>query len=250
MLTSGWQRKPGCLQADQTPWILPCGGLALSAAMTKCMDTLLLSSRSWIAGLGGSAGALIASLGGVGVMCLAIADSSFLSLPEGNDLLIVMLSIGNSWETMAYYVGMTVTGSVLGCMLLYFLGRKGGSSVLRRKFSPQKIDRAEKLFARYGILTVLIPSILPPPLPFKIFVLSAGVFRLRVPVFMTAVIIGRTLRYSMWGILAVIYGETVKQYIQENLNIVGVVLLSCFVVVLTICLFYYFHRLKVHGNSN
>jgi membrane protein YqaA with SNARE-associated domain len=214
------------------------------------MQTFVLTGPSWMAGLGGTAATLIAKLGGVGVMCLAIADSSFLSLPEGNDLLIVMLSTGNSLGRMAYYVGMTVIGSVIGCMLLYSLGRKGGSAVLRRRFSQRNIERAEKLFERYGILTVLVPSILPPPLPFKIFVLSAGVFRLRVTVFIMAVVIGRTLRYSMWGILAVFYGEAVKRYILVNLHITGIVLFLCFLTVLAACLLYYSYKLKAGGNSN
>ena len=166
----------------------------------------MLSSQHWLVKLGSSASNLLSSLGGPGVMCLAIGDSSFLSLPEGNDLLIVVLSAGKSWGNMAYYVAMTITGSVLGCLLLYSVGRKGGSPMLRRKFSTEAIARAERLFERYGILTVLIPSILPPPMPFKIFVLSAGVFRLKVLEFLMAVAIGRTIRYSMWGILAVLYG--------------------------------------------
>jgi membrane protein DedA with SNARE-associated domain len=178
------------------------------------------------------------------VMCLAIADSSFLSLPEGNDLLIVVLSAGKSWGTMAYFVAMTVIGSVIGCMLLYYLGRKGGSPMLQRRFSKQSIDRAEKLFERFGILTILIPSILPPPLPFKIFVLSAGVFRLKVPEFLIAVVIGRTLRYTMWGILAVLYGNAVKQFMQENLNLTGIILLISFIIVVAVSLFFYLRRLK------
>jgi membrane protein DedA with SNARE-associated domain len=221
----------------------------MSAISIEGMHTFLLAGMRWMSGLGSSASALVTSLGGVGVMCLAIADSSFLSLPEGNDLLIVVLSTGNSWGRMAYYVGMTVIGSVVGCLLLYLVGRKGGNLILRRRFSRQRIDRAEKLFKRFGILTVLVPSVLPPPLPFKIFVLSAGVFRLRVPVFLMTVIVGRTLRYSMWGILAVLYGESVKRYIQENLSIVGIVLLICFVVVLMFCLLFYFRRLRVKRSS-
>ncbi len=177
-------------------------------------------------------------------MCLAIGDSSFLSLPEGNDLLIVILSAGKSWGHMAYYVGMTIMGSVLGCLLLYSVGRKGGSPMLRRKFSQQSIERAERLFERYGVLTVVIPSILPPPMPFKIFVLSAGVFRLKALEFLTAVVIGRTIRYSMWGILAVLYGNSVKLYMQENLNVIGMILFGGFALVALLSSLYYFRRIR------
>jgi membrane protein DedA with SNARE-associated domain len=209
------------------------------------MLSLILSNQHWLAKLGATVSGFIMSLGGPGVMCLAVGDSSFLSLPEGNDLLIVILSTGKSWGNMAYFVAMTIIGSVAGCLLLYTIGRRGGSPMLQRKFSQESIDRAEKLFERYGILTVVIPSILPPPMPFKIFVLSAGVFRLRSLEFLIAVLIGRTIRYSMWGILAVLYGNSVKMYMQENLNVIGMILFGGFALVAAVSVFYYFRRIRV-----
>jgi membrane protein DedA with SNARE-associated domain len=207
--------------------------------------TLLLSNPHWLASLGNSIYALITSLGGPGVLLLAIGDSSFLSVPEGNDLLIVILSAGRSWGHMAYFVGMTIVGSVIGCVLLYSIGRKGGSPMLRRRFSAQNIERAEKLFEKYGLLTVVIPSILPPPMPFKIFVLSAGVFRLNALEFLTAVVIGRTMRYSMWGILAVLYGNSVKMFMQENLDLIGMILFGGFALLLMGTFAYYLRRMRV-----
>ena len=207
---------------------------------------LMLFSQHWLERWGGSVYEFITGLGGVGVMILAIADSSFLSIPEGNDLLIVILSTGKSWNHMIYYVGMTITGSVIGCLLLYFVGRKGGSPLLRKRFSPKSIERAERLFERYGILTVLIPSILPPPMPFKIFVLSSGVFRLKPWEFLTAVAIGRTVRYAMWGILAVLYGNAVKRYMQENLQFVGIVLIVCFGLAVVVTIAFYMRRIRAN----
>ncbi len=209
------------------------------------MRTLLLSSPGWMAKLGSAISAFTAGIGGLGVMILAIGDSSFLSLPEGNDLLIVILSTGKSWGNMAYYVGMTILGSIIGCLLLYSVGRKGGSPLLRRKFSQQKIARAESLFNKYGLLAVLIPSILPPPMPFKIFVLSAGVFRLKAWEFFLAVFIGRTIRYSMWGILAVLYGNSVKIFMQHNLKLVGVILFGAFALVAAAFFIYYMRRKRL-----
>lgn len=177
-------------------------------------------------------------------MLIAIGDSSFLSMPEGNDLLIVLLSTGKSWGNMAYFVSMTTIGSVIGCMLLYFVGRKGGSPLLRRRFSEQKIERAEKLVGKYGMLSVMIPSILPPPLPFKIFVLSAGVFRMKTLAFITAVVIGRTARYSMWGVLAVLYGNAVKGYMQDNLESIGIMLCVGFVLALGIFTAFWAYRAR------
>ena len=193
---------------------------------------LMFGDQYWLAKFGGMVSAASTGLSGLGVLLLAAIDSSFFSVPEGNDLLIVLLSSGKSWSNMAYFVGMTIIGSVIGCLFLYSVGRKGGSPLLRRRFSQQKIDRAEKLFRRYGILTVVIPSILPPPFPFKLFVLSAGVFRLNILDFLLAAVIGRAIRYSIWGILAVLYGSALKLYMQRNLNLAGTALLVVFGLIL------------------
>jgi membrane protein DedA with SNARE-associated domain len=208
------------------------------------VNILMLIEQHWWARLWGELSSSIHHFGGLGVMLLAIGDSSFLSVPEGNDLLIVLLSAGKSWGTMAYYVAMTTFGSVIGCILLYSVGRKGGSPILKRRFSAKKIERAEKLFARYGILTVLIPSILPPPLPFKIFVLSAGVFRLNILTFLIAVVIGRTIRYSIWGVLAVLYGNPVKQFIQQNFKEMGIAFFAAFALMSALIIIYCIRYLK------
>jgi membrane protein DedA with SNARE-associated domain len=186
-----------------------------------------------------------ASLGGLGVLLLAVGDSSFLSLPEGNDLLIVVLSAGGTWTRMAYWVSMTVIGSVIGCFILYSVGRKGGQAILRKKFSPEKIERAEKIYNKYGILAVLIPSILPPPLPFKIFVLSAGIFELSTPRFLSAVAVGRTIRYSMWGILAVLYGNSVKLFLKNNLTEIGTGLAIALILLIAGTVVYYIRKKSV-----
>jgi membrane protein DedA with SNARE-associated domain len=192
-----------------------------------------------------SIGNWFAGLGGLGVLLLAVGDSSFLSLPEGNDLLIVVLSAGGTWAKMAYWVAMTVIGSVIGCFILYSVGRKGGQAILRKKFSPEKIERAEKIYNKYGILAVLIPSILPPPLPFKIFVLSAGIFELSTPRFLAAVTVGRAIRYSMWGILAVLYGNSVKLFLKNNLTEIGTGLAIAVILIIAGTVVYYIRKKSV-----
>ena len=210
------------------------------------MTLLFLSIHNLLEKVGATLQYIAFKLGAPGLLLVAAADSSFLSIPEGNDVLIVILSAGNSWGKMAYYVCMTVIGSIMGCLLLYMVGRKGGSPLLRRRFSPESIARVEKLYERYGVLTVVIPSILPPPTPFKVFVLSAGVFRLGLPAFLAAVAIGRIIRYSTWGILAVMYGNSVKQFIQQNLHRVGLAIfaLLCFAALVAIGVVLYRSRLR------
>ncbi len=208
------------------------------------MFLLMLYMHPWLGRIGELLQSIATKMDGLGLMLVAMGDSSFLSLPEGNDLLIVVLSAGKTWERMASYVAMTIAGSVLGCLLLYMVGRKGGSPLLRRRFSAKNIERAERLFEKYGILTVAIPSLLPPPCPFKIFVLSAGVFRLKIWEFLAAVVIGRTVRYSMWGVLAVLYGKGVKTYMQQNLPVVGVAIFAVFLVIIGSLITLYVRRFR------
>ncbi|HYK92010.1 MAG TPA: VTT domain-containing protein [Acidobacteriota bacterium] len=209
----------------------------------------MLYLQPWMGRVGEFLQVLATKMDGFGLMLVAMMDSSFLSIPEGNDVLIVVLSSGSTWRGMAFYVAMTITGSVLGCLLLYTVGRKGGSPLLRRKFSQSNVERAERLFEKYGILTVVIPSILPPPCPFKIFVLSAGVFELRLWEFLAAVVAGRTLRYSMWGILAVMYGRSVRTFMRQNLPVVGALMFAVFLLVVSVVIFVYLRRQSAAKNK-
>ncbi|UCF37211.1 MAG: DedA family protein [Acidobacteriota bacterium] len=183
------------------------------------------SLTDWLHAVGAFLYGLADTMGGPGLMLIALADSSFLSVPEGNDLLIVVLSTGKSWETMGYYVLMTVIGSVIGCSILYWVGRRGGR-FMEKKARRQKLEQMRETYSRWGIWAILIPSILPPPTPFKVFVLSAGVFRLPFQKFLLATAAGRTVRYLMWGILAVLYGEVAKEFIEHNLSMVGLILVG------------------------
>jgi len=132
-------------------------------------------------------------------MVLAMCDSSFLSLPEVNDLLLMTFSIREP-ESMVKFAALTTLGSVIGCALLYTVGRKGGEAFMTRRFAGERVARVRNWFQRYGILAVVVPSLLPPPTPFKIFVLSAGAFGISWPKFLTAVVIGRGIRYFSEGI--------------------------------------------------
>jgi membrane protein YqaA with SNARE-associated domain len=160
------------------------------------------------------------SLGGPGLFIIAFLDSSFLSFPEVNDLLIIWLTTQHK-ERMLYYALMTTLGSIAGCLALYMVARKGGEAFLRKRFSERHVERAMEQFRRYGLLAILIPSILPPPTPFKIFVLAAGVARVRPVDFIVAIAIGRGLRYFGEGLLAVYYGEHAADFLHENARLVA-----------------------------
>jgi membrane protein YqaA with SNARE-associated domain len=160
------------------------------------------------------------SLGGPGLFIIAFLDSSFLSFPEVCDALIVLLTIRHG-ERMPYYALVTTLGSIAGCYALYTVGRKGGEAFLRRRFKAGHVDRAMAVFRRYGMLAIIVPSLLPPPMPFKIFVLASGVARVRPFEFLLAVSIGRGIRYFGEGLLALWYGERALTFLRENAHTVG-----------------------------
>ena len=175
------------------------------------------------------------SIGGPGLFFVAFLDSSFLSLPEINDLLVIAM-VRNDTELMPYYALMATLGSVAGCLVLYVLGRRGGDALIRRRFGGPRLTRAMELSKRYGILAVAIPAILPPPAPFKVFVLLAGVAKVPGSQFVAAVAVGRGFRYFAEGWLAVQYGEQAEALLVENGEVVSLVLAGI-VVVATIAYF-------------
>jgi membrane protein YqaA with SNARE-associated domain len=155
------------------------------------------------------------ALGAPGIFLVAFLDSSILSLPEIADLLVIWM-VTNNKSRIVIYIASATAGSLLGCLLLYGIGKKGGSGFVHKRFGSTNVERALNAFRRHGIMAVLIPSILPPPAPFKIFVLLAGLADISVARFSTAILIGRGLRYTIEGLLALWYGERAIAFIQEN----------------------------------
>ena len=163
------------------------------------------------------------SIGGPGLFFIAFLDSSFLSLPEINDILVIVMVIENT-ELMPYYASMATLGSVTGCLLLYVIGRRGGEALLRRRFGGPRLERAMELSRKYGVMAVAIPAILPPPAPFKVFVVLAGVSGVPLVQFVGAVAFGRGFRYFGEGWLAVRYGEAAVELLEQNGRIVSLIL--------------------------
>ena len=161
------------------------------------------------------------SLGGPGLFIIAFLDSSFLSFPEVIDLLIIWMVIQHP-HRMVYYAAMATLGSLVGCFALYYVGRKGGEALVRRRFQGPRVERALSLVQRYGLLSILVPALLPPPAPFKIFVLMAGVASVSPMTFALALILGRGLRYFGEGVLALWYGQVAIDYVRENGQAVAV----------------------------
>jgi len=176
----------------------------------------------------GSLHALALGLKGPGLFVIAFLDASFLSLPQINDLLVVVMVTANK-DWMLYYAAMATFGSVAGCYVIYYLAQKGGEAFLRKRLKPGHVERALSAYRRNGLLALMIPALLPPPAPFKLFVLAAGVARVRPLQFVTALTVARGARYVALGVLAIYYGDAALELMRTHgptvaLVVVGILL--------------------------
>src|SRR6266850_1757880 len=184
------------------------------------------------------------------MIVIGALDSSLLSLPEINDYLVV----GRCYKyhsAVFYFPLFAATGSVLGCLLLYTIMRRGGQALLRRRFKPEHILRAERAYARFGILALAVPAVLPPPLPFKIFVATAGALEYPRWKFLITVMIARSLRYYVEGILAVFYGRRVLRFIKDNgLVIISIVAAAAVLILLVYAIVTRRSSLPIEASTN
>src|SRR5262245_26925322 len=159
--------------------------------------------------------ALALGLGAPGLFLIAFLDSSFLSLPEFADFMVVLMVPHHMARMLVYAISATL-GSIVGCLLIYYIGKKGGDALIAKRFTTRNVERAKAALQRHGVMAVLVPSLLPPPAPFKIFVLLAGVAHIDVRHFVLAIALGRGVRYLALGLLAVRYGERAREYMVRN----------------------------------
>jgi membrane protein YqaA with SNARE-associated domain len=147
---------------------------------------------------------LVAAMGSGGLFVVTFLDSSVLSFPFVADALVIELSIENA-ARMPLYAGMAALGSLAGCIWLYLLAKKGGEAFFHRRAGKHAV-KTRQWVDNNAFLSVFIPAILPPPFPFKIFVLAEGVFQVPLRTFVVALLLGRGLRYFAEGLFAVRYG--------------------------------------------
>ena len=159
-------------------------------------------------------------LGGPGLFAVAFLDSSFVSLPQINDVLVVLM-VTEHKARMPYYALMATLGSVAGCYVIYYLAEKGGEALLRTRLSSGRIDRALAVYKRYGLLALVVPALLPPPAPFKLFVLAAGVANVRPVAFVSAIAVARGVRYLALGVLAIYYGDAALELMRTKGAVIG-----------------------------
>jgi membrane protein YqaA with SNARE-associated domain len=152
--------------------------------------------------------------GGLGLFVLSVLDSAAIPLPNATDALIIYLTLQQP-ALWWWYAGAAVAGAVVGSLPLYWIGRRGGEALFRRRFSGRGGAAALAWYRRSAFGAILIPAFLPPPLPFKIFAVLAGVTALPVWRFALALTLGRSVRHGVEGLLAAYYGNRAGAIFDE-----------------------------------
>jgi membrane protein YqaA with SNARE-associated domain len=174
----------------------------------------------------------LVTFGAFGLFAVALLDSTFVPLPSSVDALMILLSTTNpSW--MVFYAFMATSGSALGCLILYLVSRRAGARALQ-KFSERKQARVKNLIERYDAVAVLVATLLPPPFPFKLFVVTAGVFRFSLLRFMLAIVVGRAFRFLLIGYFAMRYGAEAKEILLKYYPWIGLGLVAAIVIFVVI----------------
>jgi membrane protein YqaA with SNARE-associated domain len=179
----------------------------------------------WLQALGRQLGHFIVAvpiyIAAPAMVLIGALDSSLLSLPEVNDYLVVARCYTHP-RTVFFFPLFAAGGSVLGCWLLYTILQRGGIALLHRRFKVERVERVERAYAKFGVLALAVPALLPPPLPFKIFVATAGALQFPKRKFLLTILVARSIRYYTEGVLAVYYGERVLRFLKDN----GLIIIS------------------------
>jgi|SRR5579864_4024616 membrane protein YqaA with SNARE-associated domain len=153
-------------------------------------------------------------LGGPGLVLLGIADNSVIPLTGSMDVLTIWLAARHR-EPWFYYAMMATIGAVLGGYITYGLARKGGKQALERRLSKRRAVKVYRRFERWGFGAIAVPALLPPPFPFVPFLLAAGAMQYSRKKFLTALIVGRGIRYSIAAYLGALYGRHVLRFFAK-----------------------------------
>src|SRR5271169_3384242 len=150
-------------------------------------------------------------LGGPSLILLGLADNSLIPMPGSTDIVTILLAAHhrNLWF---YYAMMATAGAVLGGYLTYRMARKGGKETLEKRFSKKTTKKVYAIFERWGFAAVAIPAILPPPFPIVPMLLAAGAMQYPTKKFLTALAVGRGIRFTILAYLGFRYGRHIVKF--------------------------------------
>jgi membrane protein YqaA with SNARE-associated domain len=154
--------------------------------------------------------ALLKPLGIWGVAGFAAVDAALWGMPL--DAIVAGYAYADP-KRFLLYAAMAAAGSALGSIVIYLIGYKGGEVLLVKRIGEKRFNKIKASFERHEFWAVMFPAMLPPPTPFKLFVLSAGVAEMRFTHFLTAIFFGRLLRFSLVSLIVIRYGPQILGFV-------------------------------------
>ena len=186
---------------------------------TLSAPKFFLKYTAWLAAL--------KTLGAWGVFIISILDSAAFGVPM--DPLVAGYVYSNPHKAWLYCLAGAV-GSALGSLVPYGLGRAGGELFLLKRIDEAKLKRIRDRFERQEFLALMVPAMLPPPTPFKLFVFSAGVFEMKPVAFLLAIVSGRLVRFGVLSILTVVFGQEIvdqtKNLIKTHPSVLALIVVG------------------------
>lgn len=147
--------------------------------------------------------AIMKPLGIWGVFLAGFLDSAFIGLPVD---VVVATYVYTDRTKLILYIVMASAGSSIGSLVMYWIGYKGGNALLRKRMSPERLQRIEAAFSKRQFLALMIPAMLPPPTPFKLFELAAAAFEMPVGKFLLSIFTGRCIRFLVISLFTLYFG--------------------------------------------
>jgi membrane protein YqaA with SNARE-associated domain len=149
---------------------------------------------------------ILAPMGPWGVLFISAMDAAAIGLPMD---LVIAGYVYKKPSAFLLYVVMGAVGSALGSCILYWIGYEGGEKLLRKRISPERFDKIHASFEKHEFWALMFPSMLPPPTPFKLFVLAAAAFEMNFWHFLLAIFSGRFVRFMVLSLLTIKFGPKI-----------------------------------------
>jgi membrane protein YqaA with SNARE-associated domain len=159
--------------------------------------------------------AALKPLGVWGIGGLALIDSSTIPVPI--DALLIDY-VANDHKRFLVYCFMAALGSAVGSMLPYYLGRAGGELFLLKRINRQRYEQMRDRFEKQEFLAIMVPAMMPPPMPVKLFEFAAGVFEMKPLWFFSAILVGKFVRFLIWAIITITYGPAILGTIMRTIH--------------------------------
>jgi membrane protein YqaA with SNARE-associated domain len=159
--------------------------------------------------------AALKPLGVWGIGALAVIDSAAIPVPI--DALLIDF-VANDHRRFLLYCFMAALGSAVGSLLPYYLGRAGGELFLLKRINRQRYEQMRDRFEKQEFLAIMVPAMMPPPMPVKLFEFAAGVFEMKPLWFFSAIMVGKFLRFLIWAIITITYGPAILHTITRTLH--------------------------------